>query len=195
MNPDSIPLSERVAASFSELSSAAKDLNKISDELSQSIASIDHVLQGLNLGVPTWVQIHGGENPHTGAQYWSRDLGYAKINSRWGIALRTREGDYNFPDEEVCESWPFSEAPRWLRVDGIEKVPELLEELVQSTRETTEKIRSRIDRAKELAAALKQAAAPKPVAGQKSLAGKLSDMADPSKPGNIPARDAKEGRK
>src|SRR5580698_6597598 len=141
MSSESIPLSERVAASFSKLSSAAKDLNKVSDELGQSIASIDHVLQRLNLGVPTWVQIHGAVNPHTGDQYWSRDLGYAKINNRWGIALRTREGDYNFPDEEVCESWPFSEAPRWLRVEGIEKVPDLLEELVNNTQKTTETIK------------------------------------------------------
>lgn len=163
MNLDSNTLSERVTTSFSKLTVAAKDLNKVSDELGKAISSIDSILQRLNLGVPTWTQIQGGEDPHSGMVYWSRDVGYAKIGNRWGIALCTREGDYSSPDEERCESWLFNDAPRWLRVEGIEKIPDLLEELIKNTEETTKKIKGKIDQAKQLADSLALAAAGKPI--------------------------------
>ncbi|MGA2482140.1 MAG: hypothetical protein ABSF92_03360 [Candidatus Acidiferrales bacterium] len=159
MSSDPDTLSPRVISTFSKLSSAAKDLNKVSDELGQAITAIDHILQRLNLGVPTWVKIHGGDDPY-GMAYWSRDIGYAKIGNRWGIALCTREGDHNDPDEEQCESWLFNDAPRWLRVEGVEKIPDLLEALIKNTEETTKKIKSKIDRAKQLAEALALAAEP-----------------------------------
>jgi hypothetical protein len=158
MSSDSNTLSERVTTSFTKLSSAAKDLNKVSDELGQAITAIDYILQRLNLGVPTWVKIHGGEDQYTGMVYWSRDVGYAKIGSRWGIALCTREGDYNYPDEETREEWLFNDAPRWLRGEGVEKIPDLLEELIKNTEKTTQKIKGKIDHAKQLAGALELAA-------------------------------------
>ncbi len=158
MQPSDYALTERVQASFTQLSSAAKDLNKASNELGQAITAIDNVLQRLNLGVPTWVKIHGGEDPYTGMGYWSRDVGYAKVGNKWGIALRTVEGDRNFPDEEQCESWLFNDAPRWLRIEGIEKIPDLLEALIKNTEETTQRIKSKIDQANQLAGAIAEAA-------------------------------------
>lgn len=150
-------LSERAATYFTELSSAAKDLNKASDELSQATNAIDAVLQKLNLGIPTWVKIRGGDNPQTG-EYWSRELGYAKVGSKWGIALRTREGDYNFPEDESSEEWLFNDAPRWQRVEGIAIIPELFGALIMQTKETTEKIKGKTAEAKNLAAAIIHAA-------------------------------------
>jgi len=129
MNSDPNALTERVISSFEKLSSAAKNLNNVSDELGRAITAIDYILQRLNLGVPTWVKIHGGEDQYTGMEYWSRDVGYAKIGNRWGIALCTRKGDHNNPDEEEFDSWLFNDAPRWLRVEGVEKIPDLLEAL------------------------------------------------------------------
>jgi len=162
MNPDSNTLAERVATSFTKLSAAAKDLNKVSDELGQAISSIDYVLQRLNLGVPTWVTIRGGQDEYTGEEYWSRDIGYSKVGNRWGIALCTREGDYNYPDREKFEAWLFNDAPRWLRVEGVEKIPDLLEELIKNTEQTTKKIKGKIDHAKQLADAFALAADGKP---------------------------------
>src|SRR6266436_10407225 len=99
MNSDPNALTERVISSFEKLSSAAKNLNNVSDELGRAITAIDYILQRLNLGVPTWVQIHGGTDERGSEDYWSRDVGYAKIGNRWGIALRTREGNYSFPED------------------------------------------------------------------------------------------------
>jgi hypothetical protein len=158
MSTSDYTLVQRVTDSFTRLSSAAKDLNKASDELGKAIIAIDSVLQMLNLGVPTWVKIHGGEDPYTRDEYWSRDLGYAKVGNRWGIALCTREGCNSDPESERSESWLFNDAPRWLRVEGIHKIPDLLEELIKNTAQTTEKVKGKIDEANTLAGALRQAA-------------------------------------
>ncbi len=155
MPPVDLSLNERVQASFSQLSSAAQDLNKASDELSSSIVSIDAILHKLNLGVPTWVHISGHSEE---TDYWVKEVGYAKVGSRWGIALRTREGDFNFPLDEKCEQWLFSDGPRWLRGEGVEKIPDLLDELVKSAVSMTQKIRSKIDKAHQVALALAEAA-------------------------------------
>ncbi len=167
MQPSDSTLVQRVTDSFTRLSFAAKDLNKASDELGKAITSIDSVLQMLNLGVPTWVRIHGGEDPYNGDEYWSRDLGYAKVGSRWGIALCTRKGYHSDPETEQSESWLFNDAPRWLRVEGVNKIPDLLEELIKNTTETTQEIKSKIDEAHTLAGALKQAAAIPPAEPKK----------------------------
>ncbi|SRR6266852_1628807 len=156
MNPTDNSLIERVATYFTQLSSAAKDLNKASDNLGLAINAIDAALQKLNLGVPTWVGIHGSEDPYSG--YWSHDIGYARVGKKWGIALCTREGDYNFPEEETREEWLFNDAPRWLRVEGIAKIPDLLEALVKRTKETTDKIKGKTAEANNLASAIMLAA-------------------------------------
>jgi hypothetical protein len=158
MQPSDYTLVERVTDSFTRLSTAAKDLNKASDDLGKAITAIDSVLQRLNLGVPTWVEIHGATNQYNLDDYWSRDLGYAKVGSRWGLALRTQEGCHSDPDVGRDESWLFNDAPRWLRAEGIHKIPELLDELVKNAKETTETIKGKIDEANTLAGALRQAA-------------------------------------
>jgi hypothetical protein len=184
MQPSDYSLTERVQNSFTKLSSAAKELNKVSDELGKAISNIDIVLQSLNLGVPTWVKVHAGVDEYTGMKYWSRDVGYAKVGNRWGIALCTREGDLNWPDEENCESWLFNDAPRRLRVEGIEKIPDLLEALIKNTEETTQKIKSKIDQANQLAGALVEAASQKPTKAVPSKP--LVDPAARTAPGQGP---------
>jgi hypothetical protein len=160
MPSDSISLSDRVTGSIQQLAVVATDLNKASDELGRAITAIDTVLQGLNLGIPTWVTIQGYSDPHE--NFWQRDVGYAKVSNRWGIALRTVEGNSNWPEDENCESWLFNDAPRWLRVEGVAKIPDLLEALIKNTEATTKKIRTKTAEANELAAVIAQAAKKQP---------------------------------
>ena len=63
MTYGTLPLSERVASYYAQLTSAAKDLNSISDELGKSIAEIDMALKKLNLGVAVWVPIRKEDGP------------------------------------------------------------------------------------------------------------------------------------
>src|ERR1700733_8901048 len=139
MTSSSDSLNERVAGSIQKLSLVATDLNSASDELGRAISNIDTVLQALNIGLPTWTRIQGGNGQPENDYYWHRDLGYAKIGSKWGIALRDVSGCDNSPEDESSESWLFNDAPRWLRIEGIAKIPDLLEELIKTTEETTKK--------------------------------------------------------
>ena len=160
MSPNEIPLVERVSACYSILSSAANDLNAVSDELGKSVADIDSVLKKLNLGVSVWVGVRsGGGNLDRGDDsFWSEDIGYAKISGKWGISLRTVKGNYTDPDEETVESWLFNDAPRSLRLASINFIPELLETLSKEAVETTKKIQGKLADAQAVSAAVRDAA-------------------------------------
>lgn len=157
MSNEGIPLLERVASYYSQLSSVASDLNAVSDELGKSISDIDAALKKLNLGLSAWVAIRSGpeDMDQGGSSFWSRDIGYAKIGGKWGIGLRTVEGDYMDPDREEVEEWLFNDAPRSLRLEAIDKIPELLEKLSSNATETTKNIRAKLSEAQAVAGAIK----------------------------------------
>jgi hypothetical protein len=146
-------LAERVQASYLQLSAVASDLNAVSDQLGKSIAEVDDSLKKLNLGVSVWVTIDGNEDA---PYYWNEDLGYSKIDGKWGIALRTVKGNYA-EDEERVEAWLFNDAPRPLRLSAISKLPELLKRLSEEAVETTKKIKSSLKEAQQVVVALKTA--------------------------------------
>jgi len=152
-------LAERVQSSYLQLSAVASDLNAVSDQLGKYIAEVDDALKRLNLGVSVWVTIEGNED---GPFYWTEDLGYSKIDAKWGITLRTVSGNYARDNEESIEAWLFNDAPRPLRMSAISKVPELLRKLSEEAVETTKKIKNSLKEAEQVVAALKTAI-PEPV--------------------------------
>src|SRR5207247_728944 len=112
-------------------------------------------LQRLNIGLTTWQKVVGGEDDHT--NYWSRDVGYAKIGHAWGLAIRTRNG--NLTDEVAYdEEWLFNDAPRSYRIEAMDKLPDLIEELIKVSDKTAKKLKEKSVEARELATALSQAA-------------------------------------
>lgn len=149
------PIAERISATFPKLRAAAKALNTASDELAKAVSPIETVLKSLNLGVPTWAQISGSEEDD--GSYWSRDVGYTKVASAWGLAIRTTNGDYS-RDAHHEEVWSFNEAPRWMRIEAVGKLPDLLEEIIKRTEDTTKRIQAKTKQASEIAAALAAAA-------------------------------------
>lgn len=163
---DEISASEKAQASYLELSTAAKNLNQVSDELGKTISVLEAAIEKLNLGVSAWVTITSGTD-ESGENYWSRDLGYADLTHRWRIALRYVRGNYSDPNDEMEDLWLFDEAPRWLRVEAIEKIPELLQKLTKQADETAKRIQKKTAEAKELAAAIKAAAAASQPAARK----------------------------
>jgi hypothetical protein len=145
-------LPAKVSASFQQLKAAATQLNAISDKLGKSISALDAALQRFNLGVETWVRI--STYSEDDGNYYFREIGYAKVGPKWGIALRTRQGHAEYPEGEHLEQWLFNDAPRALRVDAVDKLPELLEGLVKTASTTTEKIKDKIDLAQQVVAAI-----------------------------------------
>ncbi len=160
-----VPPKERVASSFKQLAAVSTDLNSAADELSETISKLDEALEGLKLGVSAWHQVAGNEDPQDGS-YWSRDIGYARVRNKWGIAIRKTWGNHFYGDYDE-EEWLFADAPRWMCIESIGELPDLFEDLIKRTEETTGKIRAKTNEAKELAAAITAAASEiRPKAGK-----------------------------
>ena len=147
MSQDS-DLADRIASAFDELATVANNLNAVSDELSRSVSNLDNALKKLNLGVSTWVRLSRTEDSH--GAFALKELGYAKVGGRWGLALRTVAGHGPGSDLEEREEWLFNDAPRPLRVQAIDMIPELLERLVRDARNTTRAITRKIKQAERL---------------------------------------------
>lgn len=145
------PLAERIPALVPKLHTAAKDVQKATNDLGQALAPIETILKALNLGVATWTTIAGHDD--NDGSYWSREVGYTKLKSMWGLAIKTTTG-HNHADIHNEEVWPFREAPRWIQVDAVGKLPDLLEALITRTEETTKTLRSKAKQAEEIAALL-----------------------------------------
>lgn len=148
--PPQVPPTERVQASYKQLSSAATSLNTASDELARAMALWDDALMKLNLGVSSWVQLSGSDDD---GYWWSRELGYSKVKEKWGLSLRTSSGHHANPDDDSETAWLLNEAPRWLRIDAVAKLPDLLDALLKEAENTTSRIKTKTALAYELAAA------------------------------------------
>lgn len=161
---DQTTLAQRVFSSFAQLSTVAADLNAVSDDLGKSVADIDAALKKLNIGIAVWVKVCGwdGDQQRGDLSYWTEDLGFAKIKGKWGISLRRVDGDYNHPDDDIVEDWLFADAPRALRLQAIDKIPELIETLNSEAGKTISKIRAKLPEVRTVAAALARAAGSAP---------------------------------
>lgn len=149
-------LAKRVQSSYQQLSITASDLNKVSDELGKSIADLDAALKKLNLGISAWSDIRSSEDDD--GSHWSEQVGYAKVGGKWGIALRTVNGNYGWPDQDSEEAWLFNDAPRALRLSAIGKIPILLEELSKEAAKNAQNIKARLAEVQEVATAIKSVA-------------------------------------
>jgi hypothetical protein len=147
-------LNFRISASYKQLTAAATELNAVSDELGKFVTALDVALRKLNLGIATWLRLESREDGS--GNYTKRDLGYAKIGSKWGIALRTMSGNHNSLEESNVEEWLFNDAPRALRIESVEKLPDLFESLVKEADAATRQIRTKTHRAQQLATALNE---------------------------------------
>lgn len=165
MTPESAPLTERVQSSFQHLAVCASHLNAASDELTKPIQELDANLKELNLGISAWVIIYRDE-AESGEYWYTEEIGYTKINNKWGIALRTCSGEYSYPPAGSSSEWLFSDAPRELRIKAIEHIPALLDELAGQAQTTASQIKAKTEVAQQLAAAAK-GTSPKPASKRK----------------------------
>lgn len=148
-------LIEKVEFSYRKLSTAASELNFVSDELGKCVSEMDSALKKLNLGITVWVLIRGDQDE---VGFWSEDLGYQKIAGKWGIALRTVSGSHGGEDEAAVETWLFNDAPRSLRLSAIAKIPALLEQLSAEAAKVAGEISKSLDDVKKVAAAVTKTA-------------------------------------
>lgn len=158
MNEKQVPLNERVQTSFQILAEKATHLNQVSDELTKPIETLDAELKQLGLGISAWIIIHHDRSEYTDCWY-SEELGYTKLNNRWGIALRTSSGDYNDPENDTCHEWHFADSPRSLRIKAVDHLPALLDELSEEAVKMASAIRAKTEIADQVVAAVRPGSA------------------------------------
>lgn len=109
-----------VREQLDKLKDSATRLNEASDQFGVVILKLEEQMKKMHLGVSGWVDI-------TVTEHGTRGFGYARFNKKWGFAVRvvTVEGA-----DRKEESWAFNDSPRWLRVEAVTKLPELLAHLV-----------------------------------------------------------------
>jgi hypothetical protein len=154
--PETPSIAASVSASYHELTSTAGILNRVSDALGKAVSDIDDGLKKLNLGITVWVRVacDGPDYPED-PFYRIDEIGYAKINGKWGIALKTVSGsEQDPPGEESVETWPFNEAPRALRLKAIEKTPELFKKLNEEAAKAANELKDKLGDVLAVAAAI-----------------------------------------
>lgn len=140
-----------IQASFQKLSSAATSLNAASDKLSKIVENLNAALRTLNLGLESWVEFSHGCREGDDF-YWSKDeIGYAKIDGKWGIALRVSHGDDRYPEEDKGRTYAFGDAPRELRIRAVDFIPRLIQRLNKDAETTTATIMEKIGDTENLA--------------------------------------------
>jgi hypothetical protein len=152
-----------VSAAFEKLATSASELNAVSDEFAKPIHSIDATLQKLNLGVSAWVEVADHADEET-LRFWDRSIGYGKVVRTWGLAIRSRAGFFDDPDEIREEVWLFNEAPRAYRLESLEKLPELLEKLAETASKAAAELKSKISLTKQVATTISKMASATPPA-------------------------------
>src|SRR5690349_10941625 len=145
------PPSERISASlFKDLTESAARLNSGSDELAKAIRPIDAALKKLNLGVTAWYTYIGSEEPDPEGNYSFSRIGYAKVGGKWGLAISSGSGNV-YADVGNYDVWLFNDAPRSMRLESIDWVPDLLEQLVKESTKVAESLQKKAGLARELA--------------------------------------------
>jgi hypothetical protein len=81
-------VSDRELQSFQNLAKLAPTLNAASDELTKAIGSLEQSLKKLNIGVSAWVTFADLTDEPGRGEYDYQQVGYTKLKSEWGIALR-----------------------------------------------------------------------------------------------------------
>jgi hypothetical protein len=130
-----------IGTRFRSLSTTAASLNKTSDELTEVVGILDEALKNLNIGLTVWESFaFGAEEP---PDYSADQIGYAKVNGRWGIALRSIWGNESYDDHHSDGPWLFGEAPRELRIQAVDHLPKVIQKLAKEAAETVKKLNAK----------------------------------------------------
>jgi hypothetical protein len=146
----------KIQLQYQALAVISTSLNNASDELTKSVSVLDESLKKLNVGLSAWVSFRS--RTVSGDQYDEDQIGYCKVDGKWGIALRRIWGDYT--EEGSGEEGPrlFNDASREWRILAADKIPEVIEALSQQASETTKKVQEKARVVGELASAIESIA-------------------------------------
>jgi hypothetical protein len=145
-------LLERFQARYQRLSSIASELNAATDNLGAAIAGLDEALKKLNLGIPSWYKYDSFDRPD--GYYTSTSIGYARVGSKWGIALKRESGHEQSDDSHSEDTWLFNDAPRHLRLEAADELPKMIDQLIRDAENAVETVNLKGSEVRFLADAL-----------------------------------------
>lgn len=141
-----------IQASFRKLSSAASSLNQASDELGKISAIFDAALKKLNIGIAVFVTVRIEEDER--GHYDRYELAYCKVKGSWGLAICRVVGDQLTDEEETKDVWLFNEAPRRIRLQAIDRMPKLFDDLANAASRVQKDLEVSINKGRTLLQAL-----------------------------------------
>jgi hypothetical protein len=146
---------EKVQTHFEALSSVSSALNSASDELTKVVSILDEGLKKFNIGLTVWVT-YCNHAEDLAEEFDNDQLGYCKVNGKWGIALQRVWGDYGRVEFGSDGPWLFNDAPRDMRLKSVDKIPELIEALGKEAFETTRRVQQKTAEVRALADVIQQ---------------------------------------
>jgi prefoldin subunit 5 len=164
------PRRVKLASSFKSLAQTASELNSATKQLSKTIQTLDDSLKNLNLGISSWLQFSVG-GTEDGMVEECHELGYAKINGKWGLAIRYRSWLCQDPDRGECTEWLYADASRDLRLRAIDYIPDLIEKLNKDAQAITTKLNHKIEEAELLAKVINS------IGGENNISDAIAQMA------------------
>lgn len=144
----------KIQTNFKSLSEVASSLNAASNKLTKTVALLDETLKKLNIGLTVWVSFRFRDYENASERHDTDQIGYCKVNGVWGIALRRIWGDESRDEYNEDGPWLFNDASRDLRIHGVDKIPEVVEELAKAALSTQKKIEEKTLEVLGLAAAI-----------------------------------------
>jgi hypothetical protein len=126
-------------ALFEQLSETASSLNSASDLLNARVEQLDSALQKFNLGVACW-ETFARSDEEAFPLWFREEIGYAKIKDKWRIGLRELSGHEGYSEQDKTAEWPFTEAPREMRVRASSNFAKLIAKLNEVAKVTEQKL-------------------------------------------------------
>lgn len=103
----------------------SQDINQVSDKLNDQIRALEEGLKSYNLGIAAFTPLSG-----------DFELGYGRLANKWGIIIVERRTLGGVAERE----WYFQDAPRSLRIEAIDHLPQLIEALIREAKAMTLRI-------------------------------------------------------
>jgi hypothetical protein len=150
-------LTSKTDASLRKLSKVSQELNKVSDDLSKELTAIEKALNTLNLGVSAWLRLSSERSYDDGVGSYLTDvvdIGYARVKGKWGLVYLGYCDEMGI--DEGMSAEPLHNASRKIRIDAVEKLPELIDRLSESALKTTTKAQVSVAKAREISNALSE---------------------------------------